>query len=238
MQQPNLPMMSWATPLSNWAVHLAALRLSAVGSPALKSARLAQRLRTVWQLLVMQFFVVAVAGQLWSWLIPAACIWITRSWVLGAAVARCVPPAPLPCQPAPAAADATSRLPCSYYAYIWSPVGRRVAETDGWWPQPLKRCCDGPACGDLVALVAVHGCRWCRMPSQHAAPACAAVCAWRVQLGSPLLTTTWGRRLFLWRELSEYFQARLVKTADLDPAGTYIFACAPHGKLALRRAPA
>jgi len=153
-------MMSWATPLSNWAVHLAALRLSAAGSaPVNKSARVPQRLRTFAQLLVMQFFILAVAGQLWSWLIPAACIWITRSWVLGATVARCaVPPAPVPCLPVAAAADATSRLPCSYYAYIWSPVGRRVAETDGWWPQPLKRCCD--ARGPLLTVVCRRPARW------------------------------------------------------------------------------
>ncbi len=29
--------------------------------------------------------------------------------------------------------------------------------------------------------------------------------------------------------MAQYFPAKLIKTADLDPAGRYIFACYPHG---------
>jgi hypothetical protein len=53
-----------------------------------------------------------------------------------------------------------------------------------------------------------------------------------------VLTRPRWRRLFLWTLLAEYFQARLVKTADLDPTRSYVLAAAPHGKLALQQAPA
>lgn len=42
----------------------------------------------------------------------------------------------------------------------------------------------------------------------------------------------WGapwRHLAVWRHMADYHSARLVKTAELDPQGRYIFAAYPHG---------
>lgn len=41
-------------------------------------------------------------------------------------------------------------------------------------------------------------------------------------------------RLGWWRHCAEYFPTELIKTADLDPDGRYIFVVAPHGAAALQ----
>ncbi|GLC63189.1 hypothetical protein PLESTF_000010000 [Pleodorina starrii] len=48
-------------------------------------------------------------------------------------------------------------------------------------------------------------------------------CSWRTPL----------RRWSLWQLMASYFDARLVKTADLDPNGHYLFAVHPHGIIAI-----
>jgi len=45
----------------------------------------------------------------------------------------------------------------------------------------------------------------------------------------PFSTHRWR----VWRDLAEYFPVQLHKTADLDPAGTYVFGFHPHGILCL-----
>lgn len=37
----------------------------------------------------------------------------------------------------------------------------------------------------------------------------------------------------MWLHMADYFNAQLIKTADLDPHGKYVFACYPHGISAL-----
>ena len=37
------------------------------------------------------------------------------------------------------------------------------------------------------------------------------------------------RRWELWRHFADFFQGKLVKTADLDPSKNYVFSCHPHG---------
>lgn len=37
------------------------------------------------------------------------------------------------------------------------------------------------------------------------------------------------RHLAVWQRMAEYLSARLIKTADLDPTGRYVFAAYPHG---------
>ena len=39
-----------------------------------------------------------------------------------------------------------------------------------------------------------------------------------------------------WKRAAAYFPARMHKTADLDPAGNYLFACHPHGITSFRQA--
>lgn len=39
-----------------------------------------------------------------------------------------------------------------------------------------------------------------------------------------------------WKRAAAYFPAQMHKTADLDPAGNYLFACHPHGITSFRQA--
>lgn len=39
-----------------------------------------------------------------------------------------------------------------------------------------------------------------------------------------------------WKRAAAYFPATMHKTADLDPAGNYLFACHPHGITSFRQA--
>ncbi|KAJ3261613.1 Diacylglycerol O-acyltransferase 2 [Boothiomyces macroporosus] len=43
----------------------------------------------------------------------------------------------------------------------------------------------------------------------------------------------WFRNLALWRNMRDYFPARLVKTAELDPSKNYVFGYHPHGIIGL-----
>ena len=38
-----------------------------------------------------------------------------------------------------------------------------------------------------------------------------------------------------WKRAAAYFPAKMHKTADLDPAGNYLFACHPHGITSFRQ---
>ncbi|EFJ49380.1 hypothetical protein VOLCADRAFT_89744 [Volvox carteri f. nagariensis] len=49
-------------------------------------------------------------------------------------------------------------------------------------------------------------------------------------------TCTWPKPLrswSLWRLMSSYFDAKLIKTVDLDPSGNYLFVVHPHGVIAI-----
>ena len=39
-----------------------------------------------------------------------------------------------------------------------------------------------------------------------------------------------------WKRAAAYFPAKMHKTAGLDPAGNYLFACHPHGITSFRQA--
>lgn len=44
------------------------------------------------------------------------------------------------------------------------------------------------------------------------------------------LCTHSSHRLSWWKHCADYFPTQLIKTADLDPDGRYIFVVAPHGQ--------
>eukprot|EP00891_Asterochloris_glomerata_P008927 jgi/Astpho2/8927/Aster-x1550 len=55
----------------------------------------------------------------------------------------------------------------------------------------------------------------------------------RRDVASCSYTSSWVKNWRLWGLYASYFPIRLVKTAELDPAGRYIFAQHPHGVLSL-----
>jgi hypothetical protein len=66
-------------------------------------------------------------------------------------------------------------------------------------------------------------------PASLAAPAAASTQHPPARGTRPAACSPPRRRLSIWNLMAGYFPASLVKTAELDPAGTYIFTCAPHG---------
>ena len=62
----------------------------------------------------------------------------------------------------------------------------------------------------------------------------AAACAEAQDLAArPIHRLLWGHRWSVWRNLAAYFPVHLHKTAELDPAGNYVFGFHPHGILCL-----
>lgn len=83
-------------PVARWTSYMGLARVLATlvqrkppvpATPGSSSRSQSSRPREILQLCVIQFFIIAVTGQLWSWVIPVVAIWQTKSAVLAAAVA-------------------------------------------------------------------------------------------------------------------------------------------------------
>lgn len=110
-----------------------------------------------------------------------------------------------------------------HQCWTW-PVG--IQEGNLAQALPLVSVC----CQVTCAQPKQHRLRPESTPARHAVRGCGvSVGAGVADTVAPCLVGSPPSRLSWWNHCADYFPTQLIKTADLDPDGRYIFVVAPHG---------